>query len=290
MSGPSSRTLGVENLVDARRFVPSDVRKTESGDIEWRGSELELLSDAGPAAGALRAFIGLADELEPDAFVEFARRWGVLGLCRHGATRFHEGCDAFNPLGGLQLPSIEVTEWRSEPLGGWRAKARELRSFLRLSMQLQRNLPGAESDWATVIGHISGAPIPFPSVASTIDDRRSGLASSLSDRIREAGIVPAMGWDPKQPTPSFYLRLGQEAPTYIPDALYAVLVAQLVASMGVAIPECSNCGEPCATGPTERLLRTDRRVFCSNRCRDIVERDRKRIWAAKRRASEPTVP
>ena len=273
----------------ARRYVPKDVRINSAGDIEWRGSQFQLLTDAGAADGCLRAFLLLADEAQPATFSDFAGKWGVLGICSHGFARFQEGCDHFNPMGGLPLPSIAFTEWRSEPIGAWRASARELRGFLRLGMQLQRNMPGAESDWGTAVGHLRGEPIALLSGASTIQERRTSMARALGQRITEAGIVPALDWAKDQPNPSLYLRLGWEMPIYIPDTLYAVLVAQLVAAVSVAIPECSNCGEPCAIGPNERLLRRDRRVFCSDRCRDIVDRERKRLWAENRR-NTPTVP
>ena len=107
--------------------------------------------------GALPAFLALAGANDA-AVLRYARRWGVLNLCRHGLPTLHDG--AYSPLFGQELdgPPGSICEDLGgprfrEPLTLWRSYAARARAVIALSVRLRNgdvlNTASARDDFVT---------------------------------------------------------------------------------------------------------------------------------------------
>ena len=85
-------------------------------------------------------FANLAEALE-DAFLGFAKVWGMLGICRHGQSIHHR-----TPF---CLPRRVGDEYL-ESIAKWRQRARHLLSVLNLKTALDSGDPGDATDWRRV--------------------------------------------------------------------------------------------------------------------------------------------
>ena len=85
-------------------------------------------------------FANLA-EASNDTVLEFAQKWGVLGLCDHRKPLFHE----VPPC----LPRREGDEF-VEPMSYWRGRASHIRAILNVGASLKRDEPGDRSDWRRI--------------------------------------------------------------------------------------------------------------------------------------------
>ncbi len=85
-------------------------------------------------------FANLADASN-DAFLEFALKWGVLGVCRHKLPVSHQvpAC----------LPRCVAGEF-VEPIAYWRGRARYVRAILNVKASLTQDELGARSDWRII--------------------------------------------------------------------------------------------------------------------------------------------
>jgi hypothetical protein len=114
----------------------------------------------------LTRFIGLADA--PDrAIGEYARRFGVLGICEHGIPCGTHGGTGVHHCSRLvdhdwdrldADPEAYFDEWVShpgskdswDPIAGWRHYARQARAALAIAARVQVGQPGREEDWRTI--------------------------------------------------------------------------------------------------------------------------------------------
>ena len=75
------------------------------------------------------------------AFVEFARIWGVLGICPHGDSIHHTEPACLPRRAGGEM---------AESLTRWRNRARRVRSMLNIKSALNRAQPGEPADWRVI--------------------------------------------------------------------------------------------------------------------------------------------
>ena len=125
-----------------------------------------------PGPQLLSKFLSLADS-SPTEIVRFAKRWGVLGLCRHGLMYPHEALSGRRPWnrevncfpGRIKRGVINPNRpeihhyWLWEPLDSWWHYARVARALLNIVAELRQNRPGRRQDWLVI------TPIP-PTEAS----------------------------------------------------------------------------------------------------------------------------
>jgi hypothetical protein len=114
--------LGVVSNAAGGSSSPRGGRATRSGFAQASGQHLREFIDP---------------RLKTDrAFVEFARRWGVLEICQHGLPRRHSAglSTLCRPLGH---ESIEDGGW--EPMAAWRFFQRQAIVVLSVSDRLRRN-------------------------------------------------------------------------------------------------------------------------------------------------------
>lgn len=220
-----------------------------------------------PDARMLRRFADLADE--PDAAIlEYARAWGMLGLCAHGLGRFHdpamgESWDPRSGTGACRAPvppfaarpsdaRLGRRRWyfRAERVEDWRGVSRQVGDVLT---RIAANAPASLHAW-----HQKTTPeVPphRPDLAGTvmleIADR--GVlrwwwqAGDYIDRLaRDAGVRPTIEWDEPEsgktlddmmPRPRVVLGAGS-----LLGAL-AVQVLYVAAGGGGDVIRCDGCGQ-----------------------------------------------
>lgn len=280
------------------------------GDEGWRKGE--------PVTDCLTAFMRLADDADPQTFLRFAERFGVLGVQADGRPG--------NPGESPGLPPTVVEDgvtWHVEPLTAWIVYARHARALLLLSEVLRRRItargPIHAKEMRCTLGALSNvrveqlSPDMSPlavshSVNSLVEnlDRvaEHGLATQqqwlgqiLSRRwLAQSKLTPIVRWEEEKSTLDLemttflgqsYLGKSFEKGLWSPFSLFSVLAAQLAAAFTNAgrYSQCSECGELFMMQGGRRP-RLDRACFCSKECRDDGERRRKRESAARRRARE----
>jgi hypothetical protein len=114
------------------RYGLADREARGPGGSVWRVAAVEERSEA-----MLREFVRLGDVPEirfPARLEAFARRWGVLGLCRHGLPATHPITAEMLPL---ETPcGLWMMATGTEPLGLWREYARQARAVLDVAAAL----------------------------------------------------------------------------------------------------------------------------------------------------------
>jgi hypothetical protein len=206
-----------------------------------------------PGAAMLRGFAELAEATDAE-ILAFARRWGMLTLCNHGAGEYHgpfdpEGSWDWGPRGfvgacaapaqGLRTKGVELSAdgerhlWQAEPLSSWRGYAGD---FARAIQLILVSAPASRAQWEAL-----GEPDEYTG------DRFGGVikwhneCGALVQRLqRDAGAVPSIVWDEPADgsTPKPRVALGR-------GTLLAGLAVQLLylaAGGGREIVKCSGCG------------------------------------------------
>jgi hypothetical protein len=247
--------------------------------VSLRGGRLEFSEDHSkrvvPEPGFLERFVELA-EARDERILSFARRWGVLRLCKHDLPAYHpEGAWfgtglirsktrwARSPFasGRTWQPQTQC-HWRGEtegkgwePVDAWRMWARRSRAMLALATELHRGRPGDREDWLKA----SGAD-EYPGSDLHIDQRPEQRWNTF------VSILQEWLWLPKV-LPWIDRRDGRLIITLNSwSGLFGAVVLQLVfaASRSDGLSICSGCKN--AYTPTQRPAR-DRRRYCDT-CRE----------------------
>jgi hypothetical protein len=240
---------------------------TIPGRVELVGNRLLWWPRAGPMAplvksrrGLLRQFEQLADA-SGDRIVKYARRWGILGLCRHGLPMgfrrsgypwWHEDECAL----GLYMDYGDGgTFW--EPLEGWRHWARQARGLLGIAASHRDGRLGRDEDWRAVrewgnlnamtglwtvevdkeTGELTRVPETPPQSRwpRTLDWERSELIHWVTDWLRLANVTLGLR------SAGSGLRVVLDC-----NGLFGALAIQLVLVVGHSrgIAFCAHCSRP----------------------------------------------
>ncbi len=123
-------------LDDLQLAVPAHIRVVGSGksaclywsiDDGWTQGE--------PVRDCLSAFMRLSRADDPEEFLRFAERYGVLGIQADGRPG--------DPMSSPGLPITVVEDgvtWRVEPIAAWRVYARHARCLVVLAEALRRQI------------------------------------------------------------------------------------------------------------------------------------------------------
>lgn len=201
----------------------------------------------------LPEFVSLADA-PADEYLQFARRWGVLGLCHHGLPCSHNPprYDGQGKLNDFCVPGRYRGEGTAvEPISTWRAYAKEARAILRIAEYLRVDQDPNEDDWKVVCERL-GRVVPE---TATKEAQKQGAAQLLTEWLQLGGVRPTVEWiENGQPALLF-------SGIYVYGTLVGTLAMQLVSavtdSRGLAI--CDSCGV--AYAPSRRPSPT-RRHYC----------------------------
>ena len=237
-AGRVGRAMPFESLRVYRGVSLDGDRLTWPADAPWRVvmAKRDLLDK----------FVHLA-RAKDAAIVEFARRFGVLELCRHGRPYFHA------QMAGMPPP---CQAGRAETLEKWRALARETEAFLLIAAALKTDSPkSAPARKARrLLWNVIGEWTLDPTAPQRGLSERGLLEDSLNVWIERAGARVGLLW-PEDRKPRFAITSGTLWATVL------VQVAQAIAGGG-AIAVCSSCGIPYAP---KRKPAPQRNNFC-NEC------------------------
>ncbi len=247
---------------------------------------------AGPEGRCLDAFIRL-DQGPPATFgnrvVEFARRWGPLGSCRHRKPAAHYPPCRCTPLGTNPPHGRALQPW--EPLEAWRRYSRQLRALLLVAARLLNGQAGDAQDWSVISSAEPGQSLEIDEYPGVVYDEltlpppsdRVGLPA-LSDQagrlqaeryeiglaldvwLRYGAIRVEGGWWEPMVTADVWLRYG---------GLAGVLAVQLAAALkspkGLFI--CTACRTPFTPAPGRYRPRRNQRAWCNECGRQAQWRD-----------------
>lgn len=233
--------------------------KTGAPALRWRsvrellkGRELPRVTED---PSVLDAFAALATAT-PERVLAFARKYGMLQLCKHGMRSLHDSrpsrvvvCGALNP----------------EPVAVYTALAGEVQAILRLAARARSGRPGRPQDWDLLAGE------PVPRDFQTAQHARSLVTLSIQRWFEDSGVRPRFTWD-KQGQPE--VRLGGAG---VFGALALQLAFAVAHTDGLA--SCDGCGQFFMP----KRIQGDRRSWCPNCGKRAADRASKRRERAYRR-------
>jgi hypothetical protein len=292
------RGLSLESL-----WVPSDI--AVDGDyLTWTlfGKRPTRLRRAGPAV--LSEFVGLGRDPSAADIVGFARRWGVLGICRHGLPSTHlPGCQP-TPRKRLPrrssarqpaaLPAEEPLAGR-EPLDAWRTFASQAAATLSFAAKLHDGSPvaaadyewlesGARSQQGVVDMGVGGGLVvlPTPSFPPGEQPRARALVAAVVQQWLLLGsVVPRFSW-------SEVGRFSLASASAEKPTLFGVLASQLMFAVAQSDRQalCSGCAR-LYFRPVRRP-KAGQRNYCPDCGKRAADRDAQRSRAQRLRDHNET--
>jgi hypothetical protein len=253
---------------------PGAVRVDLSGQgLLWKHSAQGERPRRSPArAHLLDEFLRLADA-QPEAVAGYAKKYGVLLICRHGLPSSHQTA----PFSRKRKPTwvskyvaveggravtratawfdrcrlrVRQNGWYWEPIAAWRRYAQEARAILAVAAALHENDLGDHRDWRTLYCPeqqwvcprcSAGNPADVDHCRScdrcwpvpTLAEARILLALFVQGWLNTAGTKLSFSWGVN---PS--ISLGS-------DSLFGALAVQLISAIvGHGVSLCSGCRLP----------------------------------------------
>lgn len=263
-------------LASSAVIVPTSVELENKG-LRWQ--VVYPLRYKPTGKGLLEDFVKLGD-VSAEAIRDYARRWGVLEICKHGYPRSHNS--ATWPRSWALPASCEPLEFHYgqtksgghyekgwEPIERWWHFAQQARAILNIAAKLNSQSTHVSEGW-TLLYQEYEEEFHKPLRPENSEDIRRLLSFAVNDWLQLGGVRPQFVW--KEPAPK--LEVG--GPT-----LFGHLAVQLalVVSRTEAMVFCSRCGIPYLPS---RQPNRNRRNFCDT-CRDnkIPERLASREYRAR---------
>lgn len=223
MTTQTTRKSGDERPISTGAIVLPDTVRQVGGYLVWREGRRQVRPGVGLIVEFRRLHTASADEI-----LDFARRWGVLGICDHGLpTSHHPDC--------LPTTRREGGNWYfQEPLSVWRRYSACADAVLNVAGEVALERNGRADDWRVLFRWreederqpgdwpIGWGYVPVVRLRergfrdSEIDDdlidkharllglpwgslsrAREMLAVHINGWIRMSGTVPWLDWDPK---------------------------------------------------------------------------------------------
>lgn len=152
------------------------------------------------APALLESFVEL-DGARPEAYLRFARRYGLLNLCRHGLPALHPPVTFSSPAEarryGFPCFPLILESGGVEVLSTWRRFSRAARAFVSIAEKLAVGQPGGRDDWRALywVSHAEGNGHPVQARGHDPEGKRARLASQRTllagelDRWRRLGSL-----------------------------------------------------------------------------------------------------
>ena len=258
MNPDSSRTeFDFNTLLAMVILIPKDL-DTSAWSYDFLEKDRPHQADT---SGMLDAFVRITNR---NSALRFARRFGVLHICRHGLQYNHsQAC----------LASSQQTGWNPEsrePLEGWFHHAKRARAILGLSASLQiadeRNPIGSRDDWAFLYERKGGkASIDelMQAFTSTPSLAKSFLVSDINDWLVEGNVRPTISWG-EEASPGFSLNA----------STFGLLGVQLMTAVSKVqdVYFCDGCGNPYSR--KKRKPQAGRNQYCDTCGEQVASKNR----------------
>ena len=216
-----------------------------------------------PAPALLQEFIEL-DEKEPEAFRNYAARWGVFGLCKHSLPHMHNWPTGTKGRGCVPQGFPEEC-W--EPLSTWRNLVSRFLACLRIAASIHSGTKARPEDWERVVGHhMQGSP----------KKKQIGFfVSQVNNDLYLSRVNPTIAHQKG----NFAIEIGSPGWVNLYGALTCQLALATCRTDGLA--HCSACGRPFVI--TGRRPNPNRRSYCSACGLLAAQRDASRDYRKRKR-------
>jgi DNA-directed RNA polymerase subunit RPC12/RpoP len=245
-------------------LIPKDF-DTSSWSYDFLEKERPHQADT---AGMLDAFVRITNR---NSALRFAKRFGVLHICRHGLQYSHsQTCLASSQQAGWNPAS-------REPLGGWFHHAERARAILSLSASIQiadeRDPIGSRDDWAFLYERKGGkASIDelMQAFTSTPSLAKSFLVSDINDWLVEGNVRPTISWG-EEASPGFSLNA----------STFGLLGVQLMTAVSKVqdVYFCDGCGNPYSR--KKRKPQAGRNQYCDACGEQVASKNRQARYRQK---------
>jgi hypothetical protein len=238
------------SVIEGELWVPGETTLLD-GQLLFRGTR--SVKPIHPEM--LQEFMEVGITGEESALVIFARKYGPIGLCRHGIPYGHNRQSYARKFQVMDCEPVRLQEskWEyAEPIATWFKFARQAHAVLSCSARLhEMRRPPAEElriaypDWFEQ--ELREPPKP------NLETSRAIIAGAINTWIFFGGLRPQFAWGRKGCSVLFG--------TGDYTSLFGALAAQLM--LGAAMTDgwvtCSDCGMPYAPA---RRPNPNRRRFC----------------------------
>lgn len=214
------------------------------------------------------------DAQDPQQIANFARRWGVLGLCdQHrmpvGHPLQHE------MLSGEHCWPKKVKRdgatWFAEPISVWQRVSEKSAVMIRVARKIAQMNPGDPEEWASIRG---GWNVDNP-IWLNLNSAKWFLAQAVEEWLLIGGIRPRFEWDSERG--NWMLRHDIPGGSWNLFGWLALRLAIEISGSRFAV--CSNCGRE---HHVARLPSAGKPSYCtSDECRRALWRNNKRKKAAR---------
>ena len=263
---PDSSGVGLDfnSLLGMVILIPKD-HDTSDWPYDFLEKERPYLSDT---TGMLDAFVRITGG---NSALRFARKFGVLHICRHGLQYSHsQACLASSQLEGWNPTS-------REPLEGWLHHAKRARAILGLSASIQiadeRDPIGSRDDWAFLYERKAGkASIDdlMQAFTSTPSLAKSFLVSDINNWLAEGNVRPTISWGEEE-SPGFSLNA----------STFGLLGVQLMTAVSKVqdVYFCDGCGNPYSR--KKRKPQAGRNQYCEACGEQVASKNRQARYRQK---------
>lgn len=186
-------------------------------------------------------FVRLADR-PAESIRDYARRWGVLGICKHGLPLTHNPPPVPYPLTPVAMTWCRPMPWKErprrnqerfwEPLEAWRRYSRQSRAILNIAGYLHGGKVGRLNDWRAIYYRLpEGDAIPY--WKQSVSNDWSGVCHIVNEWLAIARVRVELARDDGRPV----VQLGGGT---LLGAIALQLALAISRTDGLAI--CSGCG------------------------------------------------
>ena len=263
---PDSSGVGYDfnKILPVVVHIPNE-QDTSDWPYDFLEKERPYLSDT---TGMLDAFVRITSG---NSALRFARKFGVLHICRHGLQYSHsQACLASSQLEGWNPTS-------REPLEAWLHYAKRARAILGLSASIQiadeRDPIGSRDDWTFLYLSRGGkAPIEelMRAFYATPALAKNFLVTNINDWLIEGNVRPTISWGEEE-SPGFSLNA----------STFGLLGVQLMTAVSKVqdVYFCDGCGNPYSR--KKRKPQAGRNQYCEACGEQVASKNRQARYRQK---------
>jgi hypothetical protein len=253
----------LERPLQSYQYAPPEIIKLHGHIIIWKEKDFGQINlfreKRRPNPNLLFKFIKLR-KASPQQIFDFARKWGVLGICKHGLPYTHIPQPTLETDFKYWCEPLETKEgyfW--EPIQSWREYASWTYAILKIAVNLHQGKLGDVNDWKVIYGRHPKSPPNLNPL--TLD--KSLLSALINHWVEISNLRPRFDWSEKGIFVSF------------DSNLFGVIASQLlmVISRTQGLGICSNCSQPFI--PLNRRPKANQRNYCQQCGKRAAWRDAK---------------